>query len=129
MNKKSAWTLMEMIVAISVIAILAGFMLSTVNVDVSKAKLFMYATVKNLENAINNFKKLLEKGKRPLCIIGLVSNGNISNFANMIKSHLENSSIMCVTDEFRDKYIDYNRTASSTTFGAETYYGQDFIYK
>jgi len=51
MRLKSAWTLMEMIIAIAIITILSGIMLSTVNVDVSKAKLFMYATVKNLENA------------------------------------------------------------------------------
>lgn len=36
---------------------------------------------------------------------------------------------MCVSDDFRCKYIDYNREPSGTTFGAETYYGQDFIYK
>ena len=88
---------------------------------------WIYGSIMKIIYEIN--QKLLEKGKRPLCIIGLVSNGNICNFANMIKRHLDNSSIMCVTDEFRDKYIDYNRTASSTTFGAETYYGQDFIYK
>lgn len=51
MKKNSAWTLMEMIVAIAIISILSGFMLSTINIDVSKAKLFMYASIKNLENA------------------------------------------------------------------------------
>lgn len=74
-------------------------------------------------------KELMDKRKRPLCIIGLVNNGNIYNFVDMIKNNLNNSNIMCVTDSFRDKYIDFNRVASSTTFGAETYYGQDFIYK
>jgi hypothetical protein len=34
-----------------------------------------------------------------------------------------------VSDEFGDKYINFNREASGTTFGAETYYGQDFIWK
>lgn len=38
-------------------------------------------------------------------------------------------SLMCVSDDFRNMYIDFNRDPSSTTFGAETYYGQDFIYK
>ena len=38
-------------------------------------------------------------------------------------------SLLCVSDEFRDKYINFNREASGTTFGAETYYGQDFIWK
>ena len=49
MKKNSAWTLMEMIVAIAIISILSGFMLSTINIDVSK--LFMYSSIKNLENA------------------------------------------------------------------------------
>ena len=34
-----------------------------------------------------------------------------------------------MSDEFRNSYIDYNKTESSTTFGNETFYGQDFIYK
>lgn len=72
---------------------------------------------------------LRDKGKRPLCIIGLVGGGNIYNFMEMVKNKLKNSTIMCVTDNFRDRYINFNRVASSTTFGAETYYGQDFIYK
>ena len=37
--------------------------------------------------------------------------------------------VLCVNDEFREKYINYNRQSSSTTFGAETCYGQDFIWK
>lgn len=74
-------------------------------------------------------KELINKKKHPLCIIGLVNNGNICTFVDMIKNKLKNSTLMCVTDDFRDKYIDFNRAASSTTFGAETYYGQDFIYK
>lgn len=72
---------------------------------------------------------LKNKGKHPLCIIGLVGEGNIYNFKEMIKNKLKNSTIMCITDDFRDRYIDFNRDASNTTFGAETYYGQDFIYK
>ena len=88
---------------------------------------WIYASMMKIIYDIN--QALLEKGKRPLCIIGLVNNGNIYNFVDMIKNNLKNSTIMCVTDDFRDKYIDFNRVASSTTFGAETYYGQDFIYK
>ena len=29
----------------------------------------------------------------------------------------------------RNRYVNYNRKASNSTFGNETYYGQDFIYK
>ena len=37
--------------------------------------------------------------------------------------------MLSVSDEFRNKYITFARKESLTTFGAETYYGQDFIYK
>ena len=47
----------------------------------------------------------------------------------MIRKHILNETVLCVSDEFRDKYINYNRQPSSTTFGSETYYGQDFIWK
>lgn len=88
---------------------------------------WIYASMMKIIYSIN--QALLNNGKRPLCIIGMVDSGNICNFVDMIKSRINNSTMMCVSDDFRDKYIDFNRTASSTTFGAETYYGQDFIYK
>ena len=80
---------------------------------------------------INDINLLLrEKGYSDLLIIGLV-NGNlaINDYANLIEKHLEPNSLLCGSDEFRDKYINFNREASGTTFGAETYYGQDFIWK
>lgn len=74
--------------------------------------------------------KMRENGKNDLVIIGIANEGsNINTFAEMISNHIDNEKMMCVSDEFRNKYIDYNRDPSSTTFGAETYYGQDFIYK
>ena len=53
----------------------------------------------------------------------------ISAYANLFRKHILNETILCVSDEFRDKNINCNRQPSSTTFGAETYYGQDFIWK
>ena len=47
----------------------------------------------------------------------------------LIENEITNNSIFCLTDVIRDKYINFNRNASATTFGNETYYGQDFIYK
>ena len=74
--------------------------------------------------------QLREKNYSDLMIIGLIKNGlAINDYANLIEKHLDANSLLCVSDEFRDKYINFNREASGTTFGAETYYGQDFIWK
>lgn len=74
--------------------------------------------------------ELRKKGYKDLLIIGLIKEGQaIHSYAQMINKHLPRNTFFCVTDEFRDKYITFNRQASSTTFGAETYYGQDFIWK
>lgn len=85
----------------------------------------------SLIKAINEINlQLREKGYTDLMIIGLINGGlAINDYANLIERHLEPNSLLCVSDEFRDKYINYNREASGTTFGAETYYGQDFIWK
>ena len=32
-------------------------------------------------------------------------------------------------DDFRNNYVDFDKTPSSTTYGNETYYGQDFLLK
>ncbi len=74
--------------------------------------------------------ELRKKGFKDLLIIGMIKEGQaIHSYAQMINKYLSRNTFFCVTDEFRDKYITFNRQASSTTFGAETYYGQDFIWK
>jgi hypothetical protein len=42
---------------------------------------------------------------------------------------LPNNKIYCLDDEFRYKFMLGNREPAGNTFGYETYYGQDFIYK
>lgn len=89
---------------------------------------WVHGSMMKVINEIN--AEMKKQGKRDLMIIGLVNEHlNIVSFAELISSNLEKSSLLCVSDEFRDKYIDFNREPSSTTFGAETYYGQDFVYK
>lgn len=85
----------------------------------------------SLMKAINEINmQLREKGYTDLMIVGIINGGlAINDYANLIEKHLESNSLLCVSDEFRDKYINFNREASGTTFGAETYYGQDFIWK
>lgn len=37
--------------------------------------------------------------------------------------------MLSVSNDFRNKYINFDWQPSATTFGAETYYGQDFLLK
>ena len=65
-----------------------------------------------------------------LLIIGLLKESSIiTNYAQLISQHLENNSLLCISDDFREKYITFNKESSGTTFGNETYYGQDFLWK
>ncbi len=67
--------------------------------------------------------------RKPILIIGLVKSGAIVDYFKMINARIEAETILCLSDEVRNKYVNYDRKASSSTFGSETYYGQDFIYK
>jgi len=73
--------------------------------------------------------ELVQNGYRKLMIMGMPKYSDVLSYANFVGKHLPKNSILCVTDEFRTKYINFTRPESSSTFGSETYYGQDFIYK
>ena len=74
--------------------------------------------------------ELRAKGYSDLLVLGIINEGQtVYSYAQLIQKHILNQSILCVSDDFRDKYINFNRKPSSTTFGSETYYGQDFIWK
>lgn len=89
---------------------------------------WVHGSLMKVINSIN--LKLRAKNLSDLLVIGMINGGlAISDYAQLISKHLNNNSFLCVSDEFRNKYINFNREASSTTFGAETYYGQDFILK
>lgn len=63
-------------------------------------------------------------------MIGIQKNGAINDFLNLIKEYIPNSSVYCLDDSFRNKYINFDkRSVASDTFGKETYFGQDFLYK
>ncbi len=89
---------------------------------------WIHGCLMKIINEIN--EELRNKGYSDLLIIGIINGGQtIASYSNLIHKHIEKQTLLCVSDEFRDKYINFNRQASSTTFGAETYYGQDFIWK
>lgn len=74
-------------------------------------------------------EKLEKNGLDKMMIIGMHNSSEVLSYGNYLCKYLEPNSLLVVSDEFRNKYITFARKESSTTFGAETYYGQDFIYK
>ena len=63
-------------------------------------------------------------------MIGIQKTGLINDFLNLIKDKINCGDVFCLTDDFRNKYVNYNkRPAANVTFGNETYFGQDFLYK
>ena len=65
----------------------------------------------------------------PLMVVGLQKSGKLYDYIHLIGASIPPDSIYCVTDDFRNRYVDFNKTPSSTTYGNETYYGQDFLLK
>jgi hypothetical protein len=79
-----------------------------------------------LENAR---RKLSRFNAKPVLMIGLQKTGQVVDYINYVDRFLPNNKIYCLADEFRYKYMLGDRDPAGKTFGYETYYGQDFIYK
>lgn len=62
-------------------------------------------------------------------VIGLQKTGQIADYANMLDRHLAKGRLLAIDDDYRYRYIVTSRDPSSNGFGAETHYGQDFIFK
>ena len=67
--------------------------------------------------------------KSDILMIGIQKSGAINDYLDLIKDHINNGEVYCLTDEVRNKYVTFNKNAASDTFGKETYFGQDFLYK
>lgn len=77
----------------------------------------------------NAKKKLARFNIRPILMIGLQKTGQVVDYLNFVDRFLPNNKIYPLDDDFRYKYILGNRDPAAITFGFETYYGQDFIFK
>jgi len=88
---------------------------------------WVHSSIMKYLHEINSI--MVQHNKRPILIIGLVKSGAVIDYFKMIEHEIKEETILCLSDEVRNKYVNYNRTASTSTFGNETYYGQDFIYK
>ena len=74
--------------------------------------------------------EMRKHGKSDLLIMGIQKTGAVNDFLNNIQEFIPNNSIYCLSDEFRDKYVNFEKKpAASDTYGLETYFGQDFLYK
>lgn len=79
-----------------------------------------------LENAK---RKLSRFNAKPILMIGLQKTGQVVDYINFVDRFLPNNKIYCLDDDFRYEFVLGNRDPAGETFGYETYYGQDFIYK
>ena len=74
-------------------------------------------------------EELEQAGLPLLMVVGLVKSGKLFDYINLIGQSIPVNSILGVTDKFRNDYVDFNKTPSNTTYGNETYYGQDFLLR
>ena len=88
---------------------------------------WVHASIMKYMYEINT--KMAKFNKEAVIVLGLLRNGSICDYLNLIQDKIPNNSIFCIDDQFRSKYINFDKIPSSTTFGAETYYGQDFMLK
>lgn len=74
-------------------------------------------------------EELIKSHRAPIIVMGILKSVAVCDYYKMICPAVPKNSIYAVSDDFRDQYINFGREASSSTFGAETYYGQDFMLK
>ena len=88
---------------------------------------WIHLSIMKLLHEINTEMK--KHGKHPVMILGLQKSGMVYDYMQIIGKSLNSNSIYCLEDDFRYKYIAFDKSPSATTFGSETYYGQDFLFK
>lgn len=77
----------------------------------------------------NANRRLSRLNADPVLIIGLQKTGQVADYLHLIDRFIPNDRIFAISDDFRYDYILGGREHASKTFGYETYYGQDFIFK
>jgi hypothetical protein len=73
-------------------------------------------------------RSLAGAGHDPILMLGLQKTGQLVDYGRVIAPYLDNSRLLCVDDAFRYRFIS-PRDEAAVTFGLETHYGQDFLYK
>jgi hypothetical protein len=74
-------------------------------------------------------KYLNERGLEPFQVIGLQKTGQVVEHAMSLDRILPPGRFMAISDDYRGNFISQRPEGWEDTFGHETYYGQDFIFK
>lgn len=74
-------------------------------------------------------QELTSSDRAPIMVLGILKNGAVCDYFKLIGDSIPEGMLFCLSDDFRNQYITFDRDPSSTTFGSETYYGQDFLLK
>jgi len=72
---------------------------------------------------------LRNKGLREFLVIGLQKTGQVVEHAHSLDRVLPNNKYIAISDDYRGSFIAQRPEGWEKTFGHETYYGQDFIFK
>ncbi|MGZ3747744.1 MAG: DNA double-strand break repair nuclease NurA [Pseudobdellovibrionaceae bacterium] len=88
---------------------------------------WLHGCIMGYINKVN--KSLAERNIPELLMIGIQKTGQVVEYFSLLEKHVKNGSLMAVDDEFRYNNIFGTTEMSKNGFGAETYYGQDFLLK
>lgn len=88
---------------------------------------WLHASIMRYLSRVN--QRLAKVNESNILMIGLQKTGQIADYMNTIDRFLPANRIYILDDDYRYKYIYAGREPAKNGFGAETYYGQDFIYK
>jgi hypothetical protein len=72
---------------------------------------------------------LRQKGFKPFLVIGLQKTGQVVEHALSLDRILPAGRYFAISDDYRGEFIAQRPEGWEQTFGHETYYGQDFIFK
>lgn len=79
---------------------------------------WVHGAIMKFLHSINEI--MVKNEKNPILIIGNIRNNEVVNYFKYIDSEVPSGTILCLSDEIRNKYVNFNKTPSSSTFGSET---------
>lgn len=88
---------------------------------------WLHASIQRYLHGVNT--RLAQLQLPHVLIIGLQKSGQVVDHVGLINQFLPRNRILPIDDEYRYQYILAGREPSGNGFGAETYFGQDFVYK
>jgi len=88
---------------------------------------WLHGSLMTYLNEIN--ERLTKQDLHRLLIVGLQKSGAVVDHVRMIDRFIPTNRLFAIDDDFRYEYIRSGKDPAGETFGYETYYGQDFIYK